>query len=358
MPEDSLADALAPPAQATPSTRADSLFLVSLYAAELAVLLMALALNKRGERSVTTWIATAPGVAFAIGLLVLLAASVWIGREYVRSSRAAARRLGLVVAMNLITVALIMIPLDIALRVLARATPDAPSIGDTLLLPRSWERARTHNLAIVQKASGDLSYLVYDEHLGWTVGRNRHGGDGMYLSSAEGLRAQRQGAVLAGPKDKPRVALVGDSYTFAERVTFEDSWGICPGNQLRLECPDTQLRCRRLRRGPGVPEVQEGRPGVEPRRRDLRVSDARPLSNHHRLPVHQLARLGYPVLEAAPPPETRGTSDPQCPDDPSSGHVRDAFDLRSSISRVRHWLPERPLGVERYGRVLHHTLAL
>lgn len=225
MPEDSLADALAPPAQATPSTRTDSLFLVSLYAAELAVLLMALALNKKGERSVTTWIATAPGVAFAIGLLVLLAASVWIGREYVRSSRAAARRLGLVVAMNLITVALIMIPLDIALRVLARATPDAPSIGDTLLLPRSWERARTHNLAIVQKASGDLSYLVYDERLGWTVGRNRHGGDGMYLSSAEGLRARRQGAVLGGPKDKPRVALVGDSYTFAERVTFEDSWG-------------------------------------------------------------------------------------------------------------------------------------
>jgi hypothetical protein len=47
----------------------------------------------------------------------------------------------------------------------------------------------------------------------------------LYLSSAEGLRAARRGAVLAGPKTKPRIAIVGDSFVFAERVAFEDSWG-------------------------------------------------------------------------------------------------------------------------------------
>lgn len=225
MPDASFARGHAPAPQAAPSLRADSLLLAALYAAELAVLLMALGLHKRGERPAMAWIATAPGVVFAIGFLVLLVASVCITREYVRSRRAAGSRFGLVVAMNLITVALIMIPVDIALRVLARPTPDAPSFGNTILLPRSWERAKAHNLAIVQKASGDLSYLVYDEQLGWTVGPSRHGADGLYLSSAEGLRAPRQGAVLAGPKNKPRVALVGDSYTFAERVSFENSWG-------------------------------------------------------------------------------------------------------------------------------------
>lgn len=225
MPDTSLTRGHPRAAQAPPSPRADSLLLVSLYAAELAVLLMALGLHKRGERSAMGWIATVPGIAFAMGLLVLVVASVYIGREYVRSRRAAAGRLRLLVAINLITVALIIIPVDIALRVLARPTPDARSFGDTILLPRSWERAKAHNLAIVQKASGDLSYLVYDEQLGWTVGQNRRGGDGLYLSSAEGLRARGPGAVLAGPKHKPRVALVGDSYTFAERVSFEDSWG-------------------------------------------------------------------------------------------------------------------------------------
>lgn len=225
MPDISLPRVHPRAARAASSVRTDSLLLASLYAAELALLLMALGLHKKADRSVIAWIATAPGVGFAIALLGFLVASVWIGREYLRGRRAGDNRFALLAAMNLITIALVSIPVDIALRMLARPTPDAQSFGDTILLPRSWDQAKAHNLAIVQRASGDLSYLVYDQHLGWTVGANRQGGDGLYLSSAEGLRAARQGAVLAGPKSKPRVALVGDSYTFAERVSYEDSWG-------------------------------------------------------------------------------------------------------------------------------------
>ncbi len=216
------------PARSFESARspwADAMLLACLYAAESALLLMALVLQKTGERPLIAPIPSAPVVGFGAGLVLLVVASVWIGREYVRTRRTANRRFWLVVAMNVITLTLIVIPLEVALRVLVRTTPDAVSFGDTILLPRSWERAKSHNLEIVTKASGDLSYLAPDDSLGWTVGPNRRGGDGLYLSSAEGLRASRQGVELAGPKRRPRVALVGDSYTFAERVRFEDSWG-------------------------------------------------------------------------------------------------------------------------------------
>jgi hypothetical protein len=128
--------------------------------------------------------------------------------------------------MNLITVVLIFIPTEIAVRLLSRDVSDtAIFLNKWPLAPRDWKKAAAINEEIFEKASGDLSYLVYDETLGWTVGRDRSGYNGLYLSSAEGLRAIRRGTILAGPKTKPRIAIVGDSFVFADEVAFEDSWG-------------------------------------------------------------------------------------------------------------------------------------
>ena len=201
------------------------MLLASLYFAELGFVFMALSIARMDERPFSTWISSAPGVAFLVAFVLSLATLVWIGRQYVRSRRARSRRFGLVVAMNLVTLVLILVPVEIGLRLFSRDAPDAPTFFYTVLLPRSWERAVTHNRQLLEKAAGDLSYLVYDEALGWTVGANRRGADGLNLSSAEGLRAATQGAVLDGPRDRLRVALVGDSFVFAERVSFEDSWG-------------------------------------------------------------------------------------------------------------------------------------
>lgn len=207
------------------SQSTDVILLTCLYVAECSLVLMALALHKGGDRALIAWASSAAGGAFAVGLLGLLLAAAWIRRRYVRSRRTERRGFGHTVAMNVITVALILVPLEVALRVLSRDGADAPLFTGTVLLPRSWERTVAHNRELLEKASGDLSYLVYDATLGWTVGPNRQGAEGLYLSSAEGLRAARQGVVLAGAKQKPRVALVGDSYTFAEGVAFEHSWG-------------------------------------------------------------------------------------------------------------------------------------
>lgn len=199
--------------------------LTSLYVFEGALVLMALSYQKRGDRALGSWLLTTPGLAFGVVSLVAVATLAVIGREYLRHRAAKVRTFHLVIAMNLLTVAFIVIPTEIALRAVAGTTADARTFGNRTLFPRSWEKAAEHNRQIFAKATGELSYLVYDDTLGWTVGSSRRNSTGMYLSSAEGLRAASQGAVLAGPKAGRRVALVGDSFVFAEQVRFEDSWG-------------------------------------------------------------------------------------------------------------------------------------
>jgi hypothetical protein len=203
----------------------DRLLLVALYAAEFFLLIMLLAIYRLGDRSLASSLGSTPGIGFVVALLAFLAAAAIIARRYVLSRRLGSRSFVFTAAMNLITVALLFIPAEIAVRLLSQSASDTAIFLDIPLAPRNWQKAAAINRELFDKASGDLSYLVYDEMLGWTVGHDRSSADGLYLSSAEGLRAARRGAVLAGPKTKPRIAIVGDSFVFADQVAFEDSWG-------------------------------------------------------------------------------------------------------------------------------------
>lgn len=205
--------------------RTDIVLLGSLYAVEVCALAMALCIHRLGDRSLGSSILSAPGIAFVAALIGFLIAVALVVHRYVSTRRSAARSFKLTVAMNLITVALIFACAEIAVRVLARGTPDTAVFANTVLSPRSWNKAADYYQGILAKAEGDLLYLVYDEGLGWTVGPNRRAAKGLYLSSAEGLRAASQGVVLAGPTTKRRIAIVGDSFAFAELVAFEESWG-------------------------------------------------------------------------------------------------------------------------------------
>jgi hypothetical protein len=201
------------------------LLLMALYAAEFFLFIMAFAIYRLGDRSLASSLGSTPGIGFVVALLAFLGAAAIIARRYLLSRRPDWRSFVFTAAMNLITVALIFIPVEIALRLLSRSASDTAILLNRVLAPRNWEKAAAINRELVDKASGDLSYLVYDETLGWTVGRDRSGANGLHLSSAEGLRAARRGAVLAGPKTKRRIAIVGDSFVFAEQVAFESSWG-------------------------------------------------------------------------------------------------------------------------------------
>lgn len=183
-------------------------------------MLIGLSLHKLTGRPIATWPLSGAGVALLAAVALLSAALVLIGRAYL--SRA--RSFGFAVAMNLVTLALVLIPLEAGLRWLSRKTPDTSVFADTVLLPRSWESATAHYRQVAQKPSWYLSFIVYDQALGWTNGQSRRSEDGLYFTSAEGLRSAKPGVTLASPKRKLRIAVVGDSMTFAQGVTFEDSW--------------------------------------------------------------------------------------------------------------------------------------
>lgn len=220
------------------AAQTDLTLLGALYAAELALVPMGLALHKLGERPLAAWPPTTPSLVFLAAAAVLIVALTLIGRAYLRRRKTGSRVFGFTVAMNLISVALVLIPFEIALRLLSRDSVDAPIFGDATLVPRDWNKAVSHNRELLQQLDSTLSYLVYDEVLGWTVAPNRRSKDGVHFSSAEGWRSAAPSAVLSGPTEKRRIAVVGDSYAFAEHVRFEESYGHLLEQKLG---PDVQV---------------------------------------------------------------------------------------------------------------------
>ena len=91
--------------------------------------------------------------------------------------------------MNLVTVVLILATGEIAIRAVSRSSVEGETVGRVVLKPKSWEAVSQHYRQLLDQAHGDLSYLVYDDLMGWTVGPNGRSANGLYRSSSEGIRA-------------------------------------------------------------------------------------------------------------------------------------------------------------------------
>jgi hypothetical protein len=103
-------------------------------------------------------------------------------------------------------------------------------------MPKSWEKVALYNRQLWEGRSANaLSYVVYDDLMGWTLGRNtkRTNRNVLYWSSAEGIRAPSEGVTFSNAKGKKRIALVGDSYTYGEDVKYEDTWGFLLESEFR-----------------------------------------------------------------------------------------------------------------------------
>jgi hypothetical protein len=198
------------PARA-PLTAPDLPLLLALYALEVSAALGAVLLHQEAPTAVVV----------ALGGLAAVSAVAVAAR--CRGGRA--RRVGLTLALNLVPVVLALGAGELAVRALARPTPRGVAVMGQPLLPWRWEDAVAHNRAILARAAASGSYLVADDRLGWVVGKSRRSANGLYASSAEGLRSARPGEVLADRPARHRVALVGDSFTFGLEVGFEDTWG-------------------------------------------------------------------------------------------------------------------------------------
>jgi hypothetical protein len=113
---------------------------------------------------------------------------------------------------------------EFALRMLSEPTAHGIRIANITLRP-TWTEIVGQSREAIDRVDTRYSYFVFDEELGWSVGKSRATLDGMYASSAEGLRSSTVGVHLGDRQTRFRVALIGDSNAFSLEVPFEDSWG-------------------------------------------------------------------------------------------------------------------------------------
>jgi hypothetical protein len=128
-------------------------------------------------------------------------------------------------ALSLVGVTLCFIGTELSLRAIAQPDPLGVRIGRMALVPYDWKAMARKNLMLLDQNRSTTYFYIEDPLLGWTIGPNREGNGGMYKSSAEGLRSMTRGAHLDSQEAQRRVALFGDSFTFGEDVSFEESWG-------------------------------------------------------------------------------------------------------------------------------------
>jgi hypothetical protein len=159
-----------------------------------------------------------------VGLIVAALGAAPLVGALVRSRRS----LWLAVAANVLSIVLAFLVAESVLRLALRSSPDGLTVAGVPLRP-TWSDlvAQIHAMPAATR-----SFFLYDAELGWTVGPGRRSPDGIYLSSAEGIRSDVQGIRYRDEAAAFRVALIGDSNAFSLEVPFEESWG-CPALQAQ-----------------------------------------------------------------------------------------------------------------------------
>ncbi|MEO7862022.1 MAG: hypothetical protein ABIU05_16630 [Nitrospirales bacterium] len=116
--------------------------------------------------------------------------------------------------------------MEASLRAILVQKPDGDYVGHVRLIPYFWQEFVDRARIAWARSNDRDRFILEDDLLGWTIGPSRASDNGEYVSSAEGLRTAYQGEVLRAGLGDCRVALVGDSYTFGEEVSYVNSWAV------------------------------------------------------------------------------------------------------------------------------------
>ncbi|MBK9308221.1 MAG: hypothetical protein IPM58_14340 [Nitrospira sp.] len=211
----------------TPETslsKRELLLLTSLFLFESAIAVFLIALHLKGERSFQGFLPSRPGLVFLCAVVVFVMSGADLVHRYLVDKRSPTGRFHLVVMMNVVSVLVIVITGEIVVRTGSRSHMDGEVFGNVVLKPRSWDKARSRLLP-KYVTSNHSRYLDYDDGMGWTVVPNQCSSDGLYCSSVEGARAPQKGVVFPKIQGKNEIALVGDSFTFGNEVSYEETWG-------------------------------------------------------------------------------------------------------------------------------------
>jgi hypothetical protein len=210
------------------------LLLACLFLFEVALILMVMAIYMKAERSFPTFLASKPGIVFLLAIGLLLLAGAVITYRYLASARLHISHFRSIVMINLVITALLLLTVEITLRVNSVSSQEGEVLFGTVLRPLNWSKVALHYRGLVDHQFGQLSYLVHDDTLGWTVGPNRQKVDGLYSTDSNGIRISHSETGLTKRGGKTPIALMGDSHTFGQEVAYEDTWGYMLEKSLSL----------------------------------------------------------------------------------------------------------------------------
>ncbi len=201
--------------------------LAALFIFELAAVVIAKALHLKGERPFGLFLHSNPGIALCMAMALALLCAWFVIRTFLRDRRSSPRRFHLLVGMNLVTVILLILAGEMALRFSIRHEGGYDKIGSLALKPYSWESVRSHFRRMRDEASSRHVSGLYedDELLGSKLRPNAQSINQLYWASAEGLRASGEDFSFKENPERTDIALIGDSFTFGYEVRHEETYG-------------------------------------------------------------------------------------------------------------------------------------
>jgi hypothetical protein len=211
------------PRQRDRASAVDSRLLIALYVCEAAVLVAALAVHRYYNLLGT--LAARQAAMIAAPIVFALASGVYVGMRVMRALVVDRRSAMFAIAVNVLAILLAFTGAEIIIRASSKTELTGTHFGGTLLLPKDWEEVKARHRELLALVRDDISYFVVDDRLGWVPGRSRTSTEGLYSTSTEGFRSAKAGVSLASRPGGPRIAIVGDSFTFGMEVPFESSWG-------------------------------------------------------------------------------------------------------------------------------------
>ena len=206
-------------------SKTNVVLLLSVWALQLSIFLIALALYKKGDRSILEYLSASAGLFLLAGLTILLFSGMIVFQQYRNSRRGGSKEFVLTVAMGIATGVGAIGVGEAALRIGTTATPQGQALMGMPLLPLSWSKVVEHNQGLLRRAAAESSIYEYDSLMGWTLGPKRTGRHGLYFTSDEGIRSPSPDVSFAARRPVYRIATVGDSHTFCEDVKYEECWG-------------------------------------------------------------------------------------------------------------------------------------
>lgn len=212
--------------------RPDLLAILGTYMLLGALLLLMFAAARAAGNWALNFESGAMRLLAAAAIVAAIVAGVLLVMGYRRSVKDRKSGFWLPVTTSVIAGVLFFAAAEAGMRILAEPDALGHRIGSTVLLPYEWPMAARANLALAKEHRSPDSFLVDDRELGWTIGHSRKSEDGLYKSSAEGLRSDTVGRRYSDESAAVHVALLGDSFAFSEEVGFEDSLGARLERQL------------------------------------------------------------------------------------------------------------------------------